>query len=332
MDDAPNCNPADLASEQDLCLATVNHTRRNREALPELVDAIVDSCRNEPTICHVDSALIPSRSEVTQLVNRLFDIVYPGFFGRQEMDWASLPYHVGQEVSEVFDRLALQISRSIRHECRRTDSLCSHCLDTGQEHASDFLHSLPAVRSLVAGDVRAAYRGDPAAKSFDEIVFCYPGLYAITVYRLAHALHQQGVPLLPRMMTEHAHGATGIDIHPGAQIDREFFIDHGTGVVIGETCEIGEQVTLYQGVTLGALSFQRDESGGLVRGTKRHPTIEDNVVIYSGATILGGTTTIGRGCVIGGNVWLTESVPPGTKVTVEAPRLVYRQAPPANGS
>jgi serine O-acetyltransferase len=253
------------------------------------------------------------------------DLVFPGFFGHQEVDWASLPYRVGQEVTELFDRLGLQVARSIRHECRRKESMCSHCIDTGQQQALDFLQRLPEVRRLTAGGVVAAHRGDPAAKSHDEIVFCYPGVYAVTVYRLAHVLHKQGVPLLPRMMTEHAHGETGIDIHPGAQIGREFFIDHGTGVVIGETCVIGDRVTLYQGVTLGALSFPRDESGGLVRGTKRHPTIEEDAVIYSGATILGGDTVIGKGCVIGGNVWLTESVPPGTKVTLETPRLVYKQ-------
>jgi len=330
----PHSNPLpveDLVSEQDVCLAKTDHTRRYREELPELVDAIVASCRREADIAHVDSALIPSRDEVTQLIRRLFHLVFPGFFSRQEMDWTSLPYHVGQEVTDVFDRISLQISRSIRHECRRTDSMCSHCIDTGQSHAIEFLAGFPILRSLVAGDVRAVYRGDPAAKSFDEIVFCYPGLYATTVYRLAHALHLQGVPLLPRMMTEHAHSATGIDIHPGATIGVEFFIDHGTGVVIGETCEIGARVTLYQGVTLGALSFQRDQAGGLVRGTKRHPTIEDDTVIYSGATILGGDTVVGRGCVVGGNVWLTESVPPGTKITLETPRLKYHLAPEGNG-
>lgn len=317
--------PLDLEAEKDLCVATQDHTRHHREALPAVVEAVIESCRNEPTISHVDSALIPSKEEVTQLINRLLKLVFPGFFGKQEMDWPSLPYHVGQEVTDLFERLAHQVSRSIRHECRRTDSLCSHCLDTGQRQTLLFLRKLPSLRSLIAGDVVAAYRGDPAAKSYDEIVFCYPGLYAVTVQRMAHVLHEQGVPLLPRMMTEHAHGLTGIDIHPGAQIGREFFIDHGTGVVIGETCDIGDRVTLYQGVTLGALSFPRDESGDLVRGTKRHPTIEDDVVIYSGATILGGKTVIGAKCVIGGNVWLTESVPPNTKVTLESPRLVYRQ-------
>ncbi len=317
-----------LASEQNACQTVQDHHRASRQELPAVVDAIVESCRTVPNIAHVESALIPSKEEVTALVDEMTRIVFPGFFGKQELDWPSLPYRVGQGVTELFDRLSLQISRSIRHECRRTESLCTHCLDTGQRQALAFLRRLPEVRQLVSGDVVAAYRGDPAAKSYDEIVFCYPGLFAVAVYRLAHVLYELDVPVLPRMMTEHAHSLTGIDIHPGATIGREFFIDHGTGVVIGETCRIGDRVTLYQGVTLGALSFVRDESGSLVRGTKRHPTIEDDVVIYSGATLLGGNTVIGRGCVIGGNVWLTESVPPNTKVTHEAPRLVYRQAGP----
>ncbi len=323
------CSDPQGSGEQTLCQVSQDHHREFREKLPDVVEALVESCRTVPHIAHVDSALIPSKEEVTDLVQIMTRLVYPGFFGKQELDWASLPYRVGQGATELFDRLSLQIARSIRHECRRTESLCTHCLDTGQSQALEFLRRLPRVREMVSGDVVAAYRGDPAAKSFDEIVFCYPGLYAVTVYRLAHELYDAGVPLLPRMMTEHAHGATGIDIHPGARIGREFFIDHGTGVVIGETCEIGDRVTLYQGVTLGALSFPRDERGDLVRGTKRHPTIEDDVIIYSGATILGGHTVIGKGCVIGGNVWLTESVPPGTKVTLEPPRLVYHQAPGA---
>jgi serine O-acetyltransferase len=316
----------DLEQEQTICLTTEDHLRHYRESLPDLVDAVVESCRTQTLITHVDSALIPQKGEVNQLIDLMLDLVFPGYFGHQEVDWASLPYHVGEEITELFDRLSLQISRSIRHECRRTESLCSHCLDTGQRDAVAFIRRLPGVRELVAGDVVAAYRGDPAAKSHDEVVFCYPGLYAVTVYRLAHALHELGVPVLPRMMTERAHSLTGIDIHPGAAIGREFFIDHGTGVVIGETCIIGDRVTVYQGVTLGALSFPRDESGDLVRGTKRHPTIEEDVVIYSGATILGGRTVIGKGSVVGGNVWITASVPPGTKVTIEDPKLVYRQA------
>ena len=185
-----------------------------------------------------------------------------------------------------------------------------------------FVEQLPAVRALLAADVEAAFEGDPAAKSFAEIVVAYPSIQAIATYRIAHALLVEGVPLLPRMMTEHAHDRTGIDIHPGAKIGRRFFIDHGTGVVIGETCEIGDGVRLYQGVTLGARSPRHGES---LRGTKRHPTIEDDVTIYAGATILGGETVIGSGSVIGGNVWLMESVPPGSKVIAEPARHLVRQ-------
>jgi serine O-acetyltransferase len=181
-------------------------------------------------------------------------------------------------------------------------------------------------------DVEAAFRGDPAAKSHHEIIFCYPGFEAITVYRVAHELHTLGVPYIPRMMTEFAHAKTGIDIHPGAAIGEGFFIDHGTGVVIGETTDIGTHVKLYQGVTLGALSFDRDDSGELKHGSyKRHPTLEDHVVVYANATILGGQTTVGRGSVIGSNVWLTESVPPGTTVVLEKPRLRLKGAKPADG-
>ena len=187
-----------------------------------------------------------------------------------------------------------------------------------------FVQRLPAVRTLLAADVEAAFEGDPAAKSYAEIVVAYPALHAIATYRIAHELHLLGVPILPRMMTEHAHDRTGIDIHPGARIGRRFFIDHGTGVVIGETSAIGDNVRIYQGVTLGARSPRHGE---MLRGVKRHPTIEDDVVIYAGATILGGETVIGRGSVIGGNVWLTESVPEDSRVTLEQPRLLVRQRP-----
>ncbi|MCJ7594726.1 MAG: serine acetyltransferase, partial [Desulfobacterales bacterium] len=182
--------------------------------------------------------------------------------------------------------------------------------------------ALPEIRKILATDIRAALEGDPAAKNCDEVILSYPGLFAIIVYRLAHKLHELGVPLLPRMMTEYAHSLTGIDIHPGAKIGKSFFIDHGTGVVVGETTEIGDRVRIYQGVTLGALSLPRD-AGNRFRDKKRHPTIEDDVIIYSNATILGGEPVIGARSIIGGNVWLTESVPPDTKVLLKRPELVY---------
>ena len=187
------------------------------------------------------------------------------------------------------------------------------------------MEKLPAIRRMLSRDVEAHYDGDPASKSLDEIVFCYPGLYAIFVYRVAHELFAQGLPLMPRIMSEHAHSLTGIDIHPGATIGTNFFIDHGTGVVIGETTQIGKRVRIYQGVTLGALSVPRESEGGdSLRGRKRHPTIEDDVTIYAQATILGGDTEIGARCVIGGNVWLTTSVPPDTTVVIETPRHVFK--------
>ncbi len=189
------------------------------------------------------------------------------------------------------------------------------------ELATGLLETLPAIADMVADDVRAAFDGDPAATGFDEIILAYPGVMAIFTYRVAHALHVAGVPLIPRMLTEFAHLETGVDIHPGARIGRSFFIDHGTGIVIGETTDIGNNVKLYQGVTLGALSFPKNERGELIRGTKRHPTVEDDVVIYAGATILGGKTVVGRGSVIGGSVWLTASVPPGTRVTLQGDQL-----------
>jgi serine O-acetyltransferase len=182
---------------------------------------------------------------------------------------------------------------------------------------------LPQIRTVLATDVRAAYEGDPAAKSFDEIIFSYPGPWAITVYRVAHQLFEQGIPLMPRIMTEYAHHQTGIDIHPGAHIDESFFIDHGTGVVVGETTEIGQRVRIYQGVTLGALSLPKDAVDSL-RTQKRHPTVQDDVIIYAQATILGGETVIGARATIGGNVWITESVPPDTKVFLKKPELVYK--------
>jgi serine O-acetyltransferase len=238
------------------------------------------------------------------------------------VDQVNVKYYFGQEVTALFESLAEQITLAIRHDCIRHNQDCTNCEDRGQQTAIEFLKELPQLRNLLATDIRAAYDGDPAAKSYDEIIFSYPGLFAITVYRIANQLHHQGVPMLPRIMAEYAHSRTGIDIHPGARIGESFFIDHGTGVVIGETSEIGSRVRIYQGVTLGALSLSREECESL-RDQKRHPTIEDDVIIYANATILGGQTTIGARSVIGGNVWLTTSVPPDTKVFLKKPELVF---------
>lgn len=296
------------------------------ERLRAVVTQLVASCESEHTVDHVGTALIPSKDEIIRILDVLQDILFPGYFGRQELTHSTLEYHLGHELMKVFDLLSSQISRSIRHECRRMDSLCVRCVQKGREEALIFIERLPWLRYMLAMDVRAHYEGDPASKSLDEIVFCYPGLYAIFVYRVAHELHKRNIPLLPRIMTEHAHSRTGIDIHPGATIGTNFFIDHGTGVVVGETTEIGNRVRIYQGVTLGALSVPRESEGGSsLRGKKRHPTIEDDVTIYAQATILGGETVIGARSVIGGNVWLTSSVPPDTTVIIEPPRHIFKE-------
>jgi serine O-acetyltransferase len=236
---------------------------------------------------------------------------------------------VGSLLDSLHDQLTTEIARALRHEQRVLDQHqdCSEPIDfeaKGQAMAIELLKRIPKLRLMLAKDVEAAFVGDPACRTTDEVVLCYPGVMAVTVYRIAHELVQLDVPFLPRMMTEWAHQKTGIDIHPGARIGEYFFIDHGTGVVVGETCEIGNHVKLYQGVTLGALSFPTDSEGQLIRGVKRHPTIEDHVVVYANATILGGKTVIGRDAVVGSSVWITRSVSPNATVTLEKPQLRVR--------
>ena len=271
-------------------------------------------------IHHLDRRPLPSRDAAVAVLDALQELMFPGYTGAQGLTGAGLRLHVESRVAWLYETLTEQIARAAGHGHRLEDA-CPVTERQATECAEEFIARLPAVREILATDVHAAYDGDPAARCFDEIIFSYPGLYAIMTYRLAHELHALGVPLIPRIMTEHAHSRTGIDIHPGTRVGPAFFIDHGTGVVVGGTAVIGSNVKLYQGVTLGAFSFDKDADGQLVRHTKRHPTIEDDVVIYAGATILGGDTCIGRGSVIGGNVWLTHSVPPGTRVLQDSPRL-----------
>ena len=309
--------------ELDRCKEEARTLQNLREAIPEIVQQLVGSCQREDCFDHVGPEPIPSRDEVIDLIHRAFRLLYPGYFIRKRVDQVNLGYYFGQEAVAFFELLSRQIALAVRHECLRYGLDCTHCEVRGQEDAIRFMRELPALRTALAKDVRAAFEGDPAAKSYDEIIFSYPGLFAVTVYRLAHQLMHQNVPLIPRIMTEYAHGQTGIDIHPGAHIGESFFIDHGTGVVIGETTKIGDRVRLYQGVTLGALSLGRHEVDSL-RTVKRHPTVEDDVIIYAQATILGGDTIIGARSVIGGNVWLTESVPPDTRVFLKKPELVYK--------
>lgn len=260
---------------------------------------------------------LPRREEVLDIVSRLLELVFPGFDGRQRRR-DTLGTETAEMLQELRGVLSDQISRAVRYSCQ--DSDCEECdvAERSRVAVRTLLLSLPDIRETMKLDVAAAYTGDPAATSAAEIVLSYPCIKAITIQRLAHVLYLLKIPLIPRMMTEYAHTQTGIDIHPGAKLGQGIFIDHGTGVVIGETAEIGDNVRIYQGVTLGALSFPKDACGALVKGVKRHPVVRDNVIIYAGATVL-GNIEIGEKCVIGGNVWLTESLPPGTKITARPP-------------
>lgn len=302
---------------------------RLKESLPELTSRIVETYSREGTINHLGHCPLPNYEAIIESTEALKEILYPGYRRRSGLHVGNVSYHVGDLIDQLHDKLTLQIARALCHNVGEDTSCNAKKREMfegrGQAKAIAFLEQLPELRGTLAKDVEAAYAGDPACKSLDEVIFCYPGLEAVTVYRLAHALHLLEVPFIPRMMTEWAHSKTGIDIHPGATIGEHFFIDHGTGVVIGETCEIGEWVKLYQGVTLGALSFATDEQGNLVRGKKRHPTIEHRVVVYANATVLGGETVIGHHAVIGSSVWVVESVPPETTVAMESPQLRMRE-------
>ena len=313
----------DVSYKEDQCKTEVTTTERFREEIPAIVDKLVLTCGREDCFDHVGPEPISSKNSIIDLIEKARRILYPGYFIRSRVDEVNLSYYFGQEMTAFFEAFSEQITLAIRHDCLRYNQPCTHCEERGLESAIDFMREMPLLRAMLAKDVRATYEGDPAAKSYDEIIFSYPGLYAVTVYRMAHQLYHQGIPLIPRIMTEHAHSLTGIDIHPAAHIGESFFIDHGTGVVVGETTEIGNRVRLYQGVTLGALSLPRGSAEAL-RSQKRHPTIEDEVIIYAGTTILGGDTVIGARSVIGGNVWITDSVPPDTKVFLKKPELIFK--------
>jgi serine O-acetyltransferase len=304
---------------------------RLKDQLPELTAQIVASYTPDDGMNHLGHCPLPSYEEIIEAMLDLKDILYPGYRRRVGLHSGNIVYHVGGLIDSLHDRLTTQIGRALRHDHRVTKKHndCESDIDfeaKGQAMAIEFLKRIPELRRTLATDVQAAFDGDPACRTTDEIVFCYPGFAATTVYRIAHTMLRLGVPFIPRMMTEWAHKQTGIDIHPGATIGDFFFIDHGTGVVIGETCEIGRHVKIYQGVTLGALSFPTDADGQLIRGHKRHPTIEDRVVIYANATVLGGRTVIGHDSVIGSSVWVTRSVSPLTTVTLEKPQLKVRNA------
>lgn len=290
--------------------------------IPRAVQALAEGFKEGRWASHIEPVPIPSKLAVVDLLEQAQRILFPGFFACDILRPENLEYHLGQQLSLFYENLANQISSAIRHDCFRHDQACTLCNERSYELAASLVESLPNLRSMLESDIEATLTGDPAAANSDEVIFSYPGLFATMIYRLAHSLHELEVPLIPRIMSEHAYHRTAIDINPEATIGSHFFIDHGSGVVIGATTTIGNRVRIYQGVTLGALSLPKD-AGARLRNVKRHPTIEDDVIIYANATILGGETVVGARSIIGGNVWLTESVGPDTRVMLEQPRLVY---------
>ena len=282
-----------------------------------VVDSILADYRNERDIDRLDMFRQPDKDIIIDIIGKLRRIVFPGYFTEKAFRIYNVKHNLSMLIEDVMFNLNRQLELVYQSSGEEEEAARLHA----QETSLQFFDQIPAVRALVQTDLQAAYDGDPAAYSKDEIIFSYPGLFAITVYRLAHVLYRLNVPMIPRIMTEHAHSITGIDIHPGATIGRNFFIDHGTGIVIGETTIIGENVKIYQGVTLGGLSTRGGQS---LRGARRHPTIEDNVTIYAGASILGGNTTIGRDCVIGANAFITASVAPCTTVSMKNQELQFK--------
>ena len=293
-------------------------------SMPEL-DSVVER------LCHPSSldavwhrpaqgAAMPSLDALKEIMERLRAAVFPGYFGSTRIRRESMRYHLAANLDSIYHKLSEQILRGFYFSCegRHAATPCEACESEGTAAALKFMDRLPEIRRLLAGDAQAAYEGDPAATSPGETIFCYPSMHAMFHHRIAHELYTLKVPVIPRIISEMAHSRTGIDIHPGATIGEDFFIDHGTGVVIGETCILGRNCRLYQGVTLGALSFPKNPDGTLTKGIPRHPVLEDNVTVYAGATIL-GRVTIGAGAVIGGNVWITSDVPAGARISQEKP-------------
>jgi serine O-acetyltransferase len=307
-------------------------TPNSQERLPVLTDKLVESYYNIGSINHLGHCALPSQQDVVTITDDIKEILFPGYRKRQNLNFGNVVYHVGDLLDSIYGKLSVQIGRALRHQDQKHSKLtCEEADSRSYDHEAqaitlDMLEQLPKIRELLALDAQAAYNGDPAAQNTDEIIFCYPGYEAITMHRIAHELYKREVPLIPRIISEYSHSKTGIDIHPGATIGPSFFIDHGTGVVIGETCIIHPNVKVYQGVTLGAVSFPKDGDGNLIRNTKRHPTIGEGVVIYANATILGGDTEIGDHSVIGASVSLSKSIPANTLVTIEKPQLRFREA------
>ncbi len=291
--------------------------------MDSLSTALLQSYLSDGRAQRISHRYLPSREAIVAILESVLDLMYPGYFGRQDLNRDNLGAHIAASVAALEPKIEREMEHCLcygqEREAARSD--VGDCAPRARELTQVFLGRLPEIRSLLVRDVQAAFDGDPAASNLDEVILAYPGLLAVSVYRIAHALYDLGVPMMARIMTEWAHSKTGCDIHPGAKIGPAFFVDHATGVVIGETTEIGEGVKLYQGVTLGALSFPRDASGAIIRGKKRHPTVENGATLYANATVLGGQTVVGADSVIGGSVFLTRSVPARSRVSVKEPEL-----------
>lgn len=291
----------------------------NRE-LQKLTAEIVANYQSDARTVRIGKRAMPSRNKIIEILEKTQQLLFPGFYGKKGLTQENIHFHVGS----LLIGLGVDLTEQINH-CMCVDRRCEECghhdecLQDAKHSAYEFIKRIPKIRDMLSLDAQAAYDGDPAAKSVEEVIYCYPGFYAVTVYRIAHELLELSVPLMARIMSEYAHGMTGCDIHPGATIGKSFFIDHATGVVIGETARLGDNVKIYQGVTLGAKSFPKDERGRVIKGLQRHPTIEDNVTIYPNATILGGETVIGQGVTVGGNAYIMDSI--------EADHLVIHKAP-----
>lgn len=290
--------------------------------IEKLVGQIAHTYRGDSGTNFINVSNLPARDKILKILDMLIEVIFPGYTGKRTITKSNINFIVGDLLCQIYSNLCEQTELAYKHGCRIKKCDGCDCETMAENVAEHLLKQLPKIRELLKGDVAAAFDGDPAAKSHEEIVISYPGITAIAIYRIAHELHLKNVPLIPRIMSECAHSKTGIDIHPGAKIGKNFFIDHGTGVVIGETTIIGDNVKIYQGATLGAMSFPKDKRGRIIKGGKRHPTIKDNVTIYAEATIL-GDVIISENAIIGGNVWLKESIPAGVTVTTANSELVY---------
>lgn len=298
----------------------MTETKTNRQRVVSTAEQLASEESYKMVYMPQHGRSMPSHDVLHELVEKLREVIFPGYYGNASLRPETSGYHIGVNVDRAYRLLTDQIRKGICYACKaESDFQCKDCEEDAPRWAAEFIERLPKIREMLATDVRAAYRGDPAAKGVGEVIFCYPTIRTMTNHRIAHELYHLNIPLIPRIIAEMAHSETGIDIHPAAEIGAYFAIDHGTGVVIGETCKIGNNVKIYQGVTLGAKSFPADDEGNPIKGIPRHPIVKDDVIIYSNASIL-GRITVGKGSVIGGNIWVTKNLPPYSKIIQQRPK------------